>query len=235
MKFSEYLSPNAYPGRGVAIGRSADGKFAIVCYFIMGRSSGSRNRVFEADGDGLRTRAFDESKLPDPSLYVYRAVRVLGNRTIVTNGDQTDTIYDTLEKGGTFEDALRTRTFEPDPPIWTPRISGLLTVENGEMSYKLAILKNGGDETPLRYFYEYAAPRPGEARIIHTYARNGDPVPSFEGEPVAIDTTSYACVNCVMRDLWAGLNADNKVSAFVRTIDLATGEVKTRIQNKQGE
>ncbi len=232
MKFSEYLKDNEYPGRGLAIGRTADGKKAILCYFIMGRSSGSRNRVFEADGDGLRTRAFDESKLPNPSLYVYRAVRVLGNCTIVTNGDQTDTIYDTLSAGGSFADALRTRTFEPDPPIWTPRISGLLTVADGKMSYQLGILKNGGDETPLRYFYEYEAPRPGEARIIHTYAGNGDPVPSFCGEPVLIDTTSYACVNCVTRDVWEGLNENNKVSLFVRLIDLESGVAEDRIVNK---
>ena len=232
MNFSEYLKGNVYPGRGLAIGRTADGKKAIVCYFIMGRSSGSRNRVFEADGDGLRTRAFDESSLPDPSLYVYRAVRVLGDQTVVTNGDQTDTIYDALAAGKTFADALRTRTFEPDPPIWTPRISGLLTVRNGEMSYKLSILKNGGDETPLRYFYEYDAPRAGEARIIHTYAGDGNPVPSFCGEPVLIDTSSYACVNCVTKDVWEGLNEDNKGSLFVRTIDLETGAAETRIVNK---
>lgn len=232
MKFSEYLKDNAYPGRGLAIGRSADGKKAILCYFIMGRSAGSRNRVFEADGNGIRTRAFDESKLSDPSLYVYRAVRVLGKHTVVTNGDQTDTIYDALAEGKTFIDALRTRTFEPDPPIWTPRISGILTVENGEMSYALSILKNGGDETPLRYFYEYEAPRAGEAHIIHTYAHDGDPVPSFSGEPVLIDTTSYHCKNCVMSDLWEGLNETNKVSAFVRMIDLETGETADVIQNK---
>ena len=232
MKFSEYLRDNTYPGRGVAIGRSADGSEAILCYFIMGRSTGSRNRVFELEGDTLRTRAFDESKLPDPSLYVYRAVRTVGRRTIVTNGDQTDTICDALAEGRTFEDALRSRTFEPAPPIWTPRISGLLTIENGQMSYKLSILKNGGDETPLRFFYEYAVPRAGEAHIIHTYAHDGNPVPSFAGEPVLIDTTSYSCVNCVMNDLWEGLNADNRVSAFVRTIRLADGHTETRIKNK---
>ncbi len=232
MKFSEYLKDNAYPGRGLAIGRTADGKKAILCYFIMGRSAGSRNRVFEADGDGIRTRAFDESKLPNPSLYVYRAVRVLGSQTVVTNGDQTDTIYDALAAGRSFADALRTRTFEPDPPIWTPRISGLLTVGEGTMSYALSILKNGGDETPLRYFYEYEAPRAGEAHIIHTYAHDGDPVPSFAGEPVLIDTSPYHCANCVMKDLWAGLNEENKVSAFVRTIDLESGETADCIQNK---
>lgn len=232
MKFSEYLKDNVYPGRGLAIGRSADGKKAIICYFIMGRSAGSRNRVFEADGDGIRTRAFDESKLPDPSLYVYRAVRVLGSHTIVTNGDQTDTIYDALAEGKSFIDALRTRTFEPDPPIWTPRISGLLKVENGSMSYALSILKNGGEETPLRYFYEYASPLAGQAHILHTYAGDGSPVPPFCGEPVQIDTSSYKCVHCVMNDLWEGLNADNKVSAFVRMIDLETGETSDLIQNK---
>ena len=159
-------------------------------------------------------------------------MRVLGDQTIVTNGDQTDTIFDALQAGKTFADALRTRTFEPDPPIWTPRISGILTVRNGEMSYCLSILKNGGDETPLRYFYEYASPRAGEARIIHTYAGDGNPVPSFCGEPVLIDTSSYACVNCVTDDVWEGLNEDNKVSLFVRTIDLETGAAETRIVNK---
>lgn len=233
MKFSEYLSGNEYPGRGLAIGRSQDGEFAIVCYFIMGRSAGSRNRVFELDGDTLRTRAFDESKLPDPSLYVYRAVRKIGNTTIVTNGDQTDTIYDALNEGRTFEDALRSRTYEPDPPILTPRISGVLTIENGAMSYKMGILKSGKNGAALRQFFEYAEPMPGEAHIIHTYAGNGNPVPSFKGEPVLIDTESYACVNCVARDLWNGLNEDNKVSAFIRTIRISDGEtIATKVINK---
>lgn len=234
MKLSEYLSGNAYPGRGIVLGRSEDGKFAMLCYFIMGRSTGSRNRVFEADGEGLRTRAFDESKLPDPSLYVYRAVRVLGNDTIVTNGDQTDTIYDAMAAGKTFEDALRTRTYEPDPPILTPRISGVLNVADGKMSYKLSILKSGKNGAALRQFFEYGEPQPGEAHIIHTYAHDGNPVPSFAGEPVLIDTASYACVNCVARDLWEGLNEDNKVSAFIRTINLETGAVATKIINKHG-
>lgn len=224
------LSNNAYPGRGIVIGRSADGKKAVLCYFIMGRSAGSRNRVFESDGEGIRTRAFDESKLPNPSLYVYRAVRVLGKYTIVTNGDQTDTVYDALSEGGSFYDALRTRTFEPDPPIWTPRISGLLTVENGKMSYALSILKNGGDETPLRYFYEYESPLAGEGRIIHTYAHDGDPVPSFEGEParVAIDGD----IDTFAASLWESLNEQNKVSLYVRYVDLADGTVQNRLFNK---
>lgn len=234
MKLSEYLGSNAYPGRGVFMGKSGDGSFAIMAYFIMGRSTGSRNRVFEEVGEGLRTRAFDESKLPNPSLYVYNAVRTLDNSTIVTNGDQTDTVADGMAKGMTFEETLRTRTFEPDPPILTPRISGIMTVENGEMAYKLSILKSAGGnaDSVLRQFFEYSQPLNGQGHIIHTYAHDGDPVPSFAGEPVLIDTSSYGCINCVMKDLWAGLNEDNKVSAFVRTINLKTGEVATRIQNK---
>lgn len=230
MKITEYLKENAYPGRGLAIGKTADGKKAVLCYFIMGRSTGSRNRVFEADGEGIRTRAFDESKLPNPSLYVYRAVRMLGNYTVVTNGDQTDTVYDALSEGRTFYDALRTRTFEPDPPIWTPRISGLLTVENGEMSYALSILKNGGEETPLRYFYEYEAPLAGEARILHTYAHDGDPVPSFAGDPVRV--TIEGDIDTFGASLWESLNEQNKVSLYVRFADLQDGTAENRIYNK---
>lgn len=230
MKITEYLKDNAYPGRGLAIGRTADGKKAVLCYFIMGRSTGSRNRVFEADGEGIRTRAFDESKLPNPSLYVYRAVRMLGKYTIVTNGDQTDTVYDALSEGKNFYDALRTRTFEPDPPIWTPRISGLLSVENGQMSYVLSILKNGGDETPLRYFYEYESPLAGEARIIHTYAHDGDPVPSFDGDPERV--TIEGDIDAFAKSLWESLNEQNKVSLYVRFVNLEDGTAENRIFNK---
>lgn len=230
MKITEYLKDNAYPGRGLAIGRTSDGKKAVLCYFIMGRSAGSRNRVFEADGEGIRTRAFDESKLPNPSLYVYRAVRMLGKYTIVTNGDQTDTIYDALAGGGSFYDALRTRTFEPDPPIWTPRISGLLTIEGGKMSYVLSILKNGGDETPLRYFYEYESPLAGEARMIHTYEHDGDPVPSFAGDPVRVAIAGD--IDTFASSLWDNLNEQNKVSLYVRFIDLTDGTAENRIFNK---
>lgn len=230
MKITEYLKDNAYPGRGLAIGRTADGKKAVLCYFIMGRSAGSRNRVFEEDGDGIRTRAFDESKLPNPSLYVYRAVRTWKNCTIVTNGDQTDTIYDALAEGKSFYEALRTRTFEPDPPIWTPRISGLLTVENGAMSYVLSILKNGGNETPLRYFYEYESPLAGEARVLHTYAHDGDPVPSFAGEPERVEIEGD--LDVFGKTLWESLNEQNKVSLYVRFVDLASGTAEYRLYNK---
>lgn len=233
MTFNEYLCGNTYPGRGVLLGKM--GNSALIGYFIMGRSTGSRNRVFELDDDGLRTRAFDESKLPDPSLYVYHAVRVFGNCTVVTNGEQTDTVYRYLRDGKTFEDALRTWTYEPDPPILTPRISGLLTLENGVMSYKLSILKSGKDAAVIRQFFEYPEPVQGQAHLIHTYAHDGNPVPSFSGEPAAIDVSGYTTLDDVTDALWNALDENNRVSLFTRTIDLTSGEMQMRVINKQGE
>ena len=226
------LDANTYPGRGIVIGRSADGKYAVTAYFIMGRSSNSRNRVFVEDGDGIRTKAFDESKVEDPSLIIYAPVRVLGNTTIVTNGDQTDTIYDGLKAGQTFEQSLRTREFEPDGPNYTPRISGILDIENGKYTYALSILKsdNGNPEECNRFTFTYDNPLAGEGHFIHTYMKDGNPLPSFEGEPkfVAIEGD----METFSKKLWESLNLDNKVSLFVRYIDIATGNTKTKIFNK---
>lgn len=226
------LNQNAYPGRGIIIGKSADGKHAVTAYFIMGRSENSRNRVFVEEGQGIRTQAFDPSKLTDPSLIIYAPVRVLGNKTIVTNGDQTDTIYEGMDKGLTFEQSLRSREFEPDGPNYTPRISGLMEVENGTYNYSMSILKsnNGNPEACNRYTFAYENPVAGEGHFIHTYMHDGNPLPSFEGEPklVEIPNDMEAFTNL----LWTNLNEDNKVSLFVRYIDIATGEYKTTIINK---
>lgn len=226
------LDMNTYPGRGIVIGRSADGKYAVTAYFIMGRSTNSRNRVFVEDGDGIRTKAFDESKLEDPSLIIYAPVRVLGNTTIVTNGDQTDTIYDGLKAGLTFEQSLRSREFEPDAPNYTPRISGIMYIENGKFTYALSILKsdNGNPEECNRFTFTYDNPLAGEGHFIHTYMKDGSPLPSFEGEPkfVAIEGD----IETFSKKLWESLNLDNKVSLFVRYIDIATGNCKTKILNK---
>lgn len=232
LSLEKELKENSYPGRGIVIGRTKDGKKAAAAYFIMGRSENSRNRVFVEDGEGIRTQAFDPSKLTDPSLIIYAPVRVLGNKTIVTNGDQTDTVYEGLEKGLTFEQSLRSRTFEPDGPNYTPRISGILNVEDNTFHYALSILKssNGNPDSSLRYTYTYENPLPGEGRFIHTYKGDGNPLPSFEGEPkwVAVpdDIEEFAKL------LWDSLNEDNKVSLFVRYIDIATGAYETKIINK---
>ena len=226
------LAGNSYPGRGIVIGKSADGKYAVTAYFIMGRSENSRNRVFVEDGEGIRTQAFDPSKLSDPSLIIYAPVRVLGNKTIVTNGDQTDTIYELMDKQQTFEQALRTREFEPDAPNYTPRISGIMHIDNGTYNYAMSILKsnNGNPDACNRYTFAYQNPVAGEAHFIHTYMHDGNPLPSFEGEPklVAIEEDIDDFTNI----LWNSLNDDNKVSLFVRYIDIATGEYETRIVNK---
>lgn len=226
------LSANSYPGRGIVIGKSADGRHAVTAYFIMGRSENSRNRVFVEDGEGIRTQAFDPSKLTDPSLIIYAPVRVLGNKTIVTNGDQTDTVYKGMDKQLTFEQSLRSREFEPDGPNYTPRISGILHIENGCYNYAMSILKsnNGDPEACNRYTFAYENPIAGEGHFIHTYQNDGNPLPSFEGEPkwVKIDRDIDAFTDM----LWNNLNADNKVSLFVRYIEIATGKYETRIVNK---
>lgn len=232
LSIEKELQGNSYPGRGIIIGRSADGSKAVTAYFIMGRSENSRNRVFVEEGEGIRTQAFDPSKLTDPSLIIYAPVRVLGNETIVTNGDQTDTIYDGLEKGLTFEQSLRSREFEPDGPNYTPRISGVMHVEDGAYDFAMSILKsNQGDPSQCnRYTYTYDNPKAGEGRFIHTYMCDGNPLPSFEGEPKVIsipdDMDGFA------ESLWNSLNPDNKVSLFVRYIDIATGKYETKIVNK---
>ena len=226
------LNSLAYHGRGIIIGKSCDGKKAVTAYFIMGRSENSRNRVFVTDGEGIRTQAFDESKLVDPSLIIYAPVRVLGNKTIVTNGDQTDTIYDLMNQQLTFEQALRTREFEPDAPNYTPRISGILKIDNGGYSYAMSILKSadGNPETCNRYTFSYKAPVAGEGRFIHTYMGDGNPLPSFEGEPKRVEISGN--IDEFTDMLWANLNEENKVSLFVRYINIETEETETRIINK---
>jgi len=226
------LKANSYPGRGIVIGRTKDGTKAVAAYFIMGRSGNSRNRVFVEDGEGIRTQAFDPAKLEDPSLIIYAPVRVLGNKTIVTNGDQTDTIYDQMDKQITFEQSLRSREFEPDGPNYTPRISGILHIENGQFNFAMSILKSadGNPAACNRYTYAYENCLAGEGRFIHTYMGDGSPLPSFEGEPkrVSIPDGIDECTDL----LWSSLNEDNKESLFVRYIDIATGKYETRIVNK---
>ncbi len=226
------LSSTTYPGRGIVIGKSEDGKSAVTAYFIMGRSSNSRNRVFKEEGLGLRTEAFDPALLEDPSLIIYWPVRVYGNSTIVTNGDQTDTIYKLMKEGGSFEQALSTREFEPDAPNYTPRISGIMNVRNGEYDYKLSILKSDdGDPAQCRRnFFTYDAPKSGEGHFIHTYMQDGSPLPSFEGEPVKV--TVKGDIDEFTKTVWDNLNEDNRVSLFVRYIDIVSGKMETRIVNR---
>ena len=226
------ISSTTYPGRGIIIGKSADGRKAVIGYFIMGRSANSRNRVFVKEGNDLKTQAFDPSKLVDPSLIIYAPVRTLENATIVTNGDQTDTARDFILEGKTFEEALRTRTFEPDPPNFTPRISGILEFAGGDFSYKMSILKSncGRENSALRFFYEYAQPVAGEGHFIHTYKCDGNPIPSFEGEPTLVNIEGD--IDEFTDNVWNALNEDNKVSLYTRFIDLVTGEFEDRIVNK---
>ncbi|SEI38417.1 IMP cyclohydrolase-like protein [Lachnospiraceae bacterium A10] len=226
------LENNTYPGRGIVVGRTPDGKHAVTAYFIMGRSENSRNRVFVEDGEGIRTEAFDPSKLVDPSLIIYAPVRVRGCDTIVTNGDQTDTVYERMDQGMTFEESLRIRQFEPDGPNYTPRISAVMHVENKDFSYEMSILKSheGNPECSCRYTFSYDHPVKGEGRFIHTYIGDGSPLPSFCGEPerVEIDGDIDSFANMI----WSSLNEENKVSLFVRFIDIETGAYETRIINK---
>lgn len=226
------LQKNSYPGRGIIIGRSKNGKHAVTAYFIMGRSENSRNRVFVEDGEGIRTQAFDESKLTDPSLIIYAPVRVLDQYTIVTNGDQTDTVYEGLQNQLTFEQSLRSRTFEPDAPNYTPRISGILDVKDGNFHYAMSILKShhGNPESCDRYTFTYENPTAGDGHFIHTYKCDGNPLPSFEGEPERIEIPDD--MDSFTDSLWNHLNEENKVSLFVRYIDIETGAYETKIVNK---
>ena len=232
VSLNEEIGRTSYPGRGIVIGKSADGKKAVVAYFIMGRSENSRNRVFVEDGEGIRTQAFDPSKLTDPSLIIYAPVRVLGNKTIVTNGDQTDTIYEGMDKQLTFEQSLRSRKFEPDAPNFTPRISGIMHIENGNYNYALSILKsdNGDDSGCNRFTFAYENPKAGQGRFIHTYMGDGNPLPSYEGEPTLVDIKGD--IDEFTNTVWNSLNADNKVSLFTRFIDIETGKYESRIVNK---
>lgn len=226
------LKSNSYPGRGIIVGKSADGTKAVTAYFIMGRSANSRNRIFVEDGEGIRTQAFDPDKLEDPSLIIYAPVRVLGNKTIVTNGDQTDTIYQNMDNQMTFEQSLRKREFEPDGPNYTPRISAILHVENGKFNYAMSILKsnNGNPDSCNRFTFAYNDCPAGEGHFISTYMHDGNPLPSFEGEPKLLsipnDMDEFADL------LWGSLNDDNKVSLFVRYIDIASGTYQSKIINK---
>ena len=225
-----YLSQNPYPGRGILLGRSADDAKAVIAYFIMGRSENSRNRIFETTEDGIRTRAFDESKMVDPSLIIYHPVRVVDGTTIVTNGDQTDTVADAFRSGTGWVRALRTREFEPDGPNYTPRISGMVRPDG---SYRLSILKSADGDPACcqRFFFEYDAPIAGQGHFISTYEIDGDPLPSFQGAPKTVAVGGES-----LKDfgdgLWESLNADNKVSLFVRYIDRKSGETETLIYNK---
>lgn len=232
LSLANELNSNTYPGRGIIIGKTKDGKKAVTAYFIMGRSNNSRNRVFVEEGEGIRTQAFDSSKLEDPSLIIYAPVRVLGNKIIVTNGDQTDTIYEGMDKQLTFEQSLRTREFEPDAPNYTPRISGIMHVENGKYNYAMSILKsnNGNPKACNRYTFAYENPVAGEGHFIHTYMHDGNPLPSFEGEPKLVEINGD--IDEFTNMVWTNLNEDNKVSLFVRFIDIETGEYETRIVNK---
>lgn len=226
----DYLAAKEYPGRGIILGKSEDNR-AVFAYFIMGRSTNSRNRVFEVSNDDIRTKAFDESLLSDPSLIIYSPVRVLRKKIIVTNGDQTDTIYEYLKEKRSFEDALYTRTFEPDAPNFTPRISGLIDIESG-FKLKLSILKSdeGDDSQALRFFYNYDDPKSGEGFLIHTYKENSNPLKSFEGEPIKVSLKGSIDEFC--NSLWNSLNTDNKISLAVRYIDMATGKYEQIIKNK---
>ena len=232
LNLSDQLRSNPYPGRGIVLGRTVDNKSAVIAYFIMGRSENSRNRIFSVTEDGIRTEAYDPAKLEDPSLIIYHPVRFFEGKTIVTNGDQTDTIRDFMAEGKCYRHALMTREFEPDAPNYTPRISGILHMENGRYNYAMSILKsnNGNPDACNRYTFAYENPVAGEGHFIHTYMHDGNPLPSFEGEPklVGIQDDMDAFTDM----LWNSLNPDNKVSLFVRYIDIATGAYETKIVNK---
>ena len=229
----ELIKDNSYVGRGIVIGKSEDGEKAVFAYFIMGRSENSRNRIFVENGDEVIIHPFDASKVEDPSLIIYSPIRKIDNKLIVTNGDQTDTIYDGMDKQMTFEQSLRCREFEPDGPNYTPRISGVMHIENGKYNYAMSILKsnNGDPDSCNRYTFAFENPKAGEGRFIHTYEKDINPLPSFEGEPTWVSFESDN-IDTFTDKIWTSLNEDNKVSLFVRFIDIATGEYETRIVNK---
>ena len=236
-QLNSLLKENAYPGRGIVAGLSKDGKYAVSAYWTMGRSAGSRNRIFvvetENESEVIRTKAFDSSIIAgDPSLIIYAAVRQFKNSTIVTNGDQTDTIFEGLKAGKSFEESLRSRKYEHDAPNFTPRISSILNVENGKFDYGISILKsdNGNGDNTLRFTFTYDNPVKGEGRFIHTYMGDGNPLPSFEGEPELIEINGN--IDEFTDDIWNSLNSENKVSLFVRFIDIETGKFEERIINK---
>ena len=231
LSLAQRLAGNDYPGRGIMLGLTPDGRRAAAAYFIMGRSANSRNRVFAEHDGAVFTEPFDASKVEDPSLIIYAAVRSFGPHLIVTNGDQTDTVDAGLKQGLSFEQALAARCFEPDAPNFTPRISGLMTVENGKCSYKLSILKAGDEAgTVCNRFYYHYTPLPGVGHLIHTYQGDGNPLPTFRGEPVRVAVPDS--VDELTDTLWNALNPDNRISLYVRLVDLATGEAESRLVNK---
>lgn len=232
LSLEKLLADNPYPGRGIVIGLGEEGTHAFCAYFIMGRSENSRNRVFVEEGEGIRTQAFDPARLTDPSLIIYAPVRVLGQDTIVTNGDQTDTVYEGLQQGLTFEQALRKREFEPDAPNYTPRISGILHFAPEGFSYEMSILKShdGNPSACDRFTYSFGNPVPGEGSFIHTYQSDGNPLPSFEGDPERVKISGD--IDSFGNRIWENLNPENKVSLFVRTVSLSDGKTQTRIYNK---
>lgn len=229
-QLTNLLQSNPYPGRGIVLGRDATGSYAVIAYFIMGRSENSRNRIFTPTEDGIQTQAYDPSKMTDPSLIIYHPVRQIGRGLVVTNGDQTDTIRDFLLEGKTFVEALRSRTFEPDAPNYTPRISGLLSPDG---SFQLSILKsNGGNPNCCcRYFYQYSLPAPGEGRFIHTYQGDGDPLPSFMGEPRRVQLI-YPDAETMAYETWNAMNLENRVSLFIRYVHLKDGTFCDVIKNR---
>ena len=228
------IKGNSYVGRGLVIGKSADGTKAVAAYFIMGRSDNSRNRIFLEEGDNVMIKPFDESKVEDPSLIIYYPLRKLGNRLIVTNGDQTDTIYDYIQDGKTFEDALDTRCFEPDGPNWTPRISAVIDFKENDFTYKLSILKSADEAGTAcsRYYFNYPATA-GVGHFIHTYVCDGSPIPTFQGEPERISIPDD--IDKFTDEIWTNLDSDNKISLYVRYIDLKTGAVENRMINKNSD
>ena len=237
VSLKDELTQNAYPGRGIVAGLSADGKYAVSAYWTMGRSAGSRNRVFVKEEENgtevIRTKAFDPTLIAgDPSLIIYAAVRTLGAKTIVTNGDHTDTIFDGLKAGQTFEQSLRSRKYEHDAPNYTPRISSLLDVEGGKYNYAISILKSdiGNPDNTLRFTFTYDAPQKGKGHFIHTYMGDGNPLPSYEGEPTPVAIEGD--IDTFTNNIWSWLNEDNKVSLFVRFINIENGKVEERILNK---
>lgn len=232
--FGNRTEGNTYPGRGIVLGQSPDGKSAIAAYFIMGRSENSRNRIFAEEGADLRTMPFDPSKVEDPSLIIYYPVRTWENRLIVTNGDQTDTIYHGFQIGKTFSEALESRTFEPDGPNWTPRISGCITFEEASFTYAMSILKSGDAEGTVcnRFTFDYA-PLPGVGHFLHTYAHDGNPIPTFAGEPERVAMVDD--IDDLTEQIWNGLDEDNRISLYVRYTDLATRTVQTRLINKHSK
>ena len=230
---AQAVGATTYPGRGIIVGKSADGKRAVLAYFIMGRSVNSRNRVFVEDHGGIRTEAFDPSLMVDPSLIIYWPVRETGSRLIVTNGDQTDTIYDFVRNGASFTKALRTRAFEPDAPNFTPRVSAMATFADGDFSLDMGILRAGDAEGSCcdRVFWEYEKLTPGTGKFLHTYLSDGSPIPSFTGDPETVSVGDGSAQE-IADELWAGLNADNRVSLWVMTRELETGASDSAIINR---